>query len=143
MATVYLNAVEGRSIPRGLLRRGVREALKAEGISSGEISVTFLDDERIRALNRDYLRRDLPTDVIAFALHQPGEPVLGDVYVGFDQARRQADELGVALEEELLRLVIHGVLHVLGHEHPEGRGREQSPMFLRQEELLHRILSPE
>jgi probable rRNA maturation factor len=129
-------------LPRTLLERGIRELLEAERVQGGEVSVTFLSDTEIRALNRDYLKRDRPTDVIAFALHRPGEDLLGDVYVGFEQARRQADELGIPLREELLRLAIHGVLHVLGYDHPEGTARESSPMYLRQEDLVRRILLP-
>lgn len=123
-----------------LLARGVRGALDAEGADDGEVSVTLLSDDEIRALNHRYLDRDRVTDVIAFALHDEGEPVLGDVYVGHEQAARQAAEHGVSRDEELLRLAVHGTLHVLGHVHPEGPEREESPMFRRQEELVRRIL---
>ncbi len=81
-----------------------------------------------------------PPTFIAFALHSEGDPVLGDVYLGFDQARRQASELGVPVEEELLRLAIHGTLHLLGYRHPEGSDRFESEMFRRQEKLLRRLL---
>ena len=67
---------------------------------------------------------------------------MGDIYLGFEQAKRQASELDVPLYEELLRLVIHGTLHVLGHEHSEGANRVQSEMFLKQEELLRSVLEP-
>ncbi len=140
MTVVQVNRTGDWPLPLKLLKTGVREVLRAEGVSGGELSVTFLADEEMRVLNRDYLERDHPTDVIAFALQQPGESLLGDVYVGFEQARRQAAELGIGLDEELVRLAIHGVLHVLGHDHPEGPEREASPMYLRQEELLRRIL---
>ncbi len=59
--------------------------------------------------------------------------------MGVDQARRQAAELGVPLDEELVRLAVHGTLHVLGHDHPEGPGREESPMFALQEALVRAI----
>ncbi len=142
MTVVRVNGTGDWRLPLRLLKRGLKEVLAAQGISRGEVSVTYLDDDAIRALNRDYLKRDRPTDVLAFALHRPGEEVLGDVYVGFDQARRQAEEHGVELDEELLRLAIHGVLHVLGHDHPDGKGRECCPMFLLQEELLRRVVRP-
>jgi len=59
--------------------------------------------------------------------------------VGADQARRQAEALGVPLREELARLAIHGVLHVLGHDHPEGDDRFASPMYVLQERLLEEV----
>jgi len=79
-------------------------------------------------------------DVISFALHGPDDPILGDVYLGGAQAARQAEEEGVTLQEELVRLVVHGTLHVLGHDHPQGEERLESPMFLLQEELVHQLL---
>ncbi len=137
---IHINAVGPWDLPEALLARGCREALKSDDVQEAEVSVTLLDDEKISALNREYLQKDGPTDVIAFSLHASGDPVLGDVYLGYEQARRQADELGIPLDEELLRLAIHGTLHVLGHEHPEGKDRGESEMYRTQEELLSRVL---
>lgn len=118
----------------------VRHVLRAEGVEAAEVSVALLGDEAIAALNREYLGRDRPTDVIAFHLHDPGEPPLGDVYLGVDQALRQAAEFGATPGEELLRLAVHGTLHVLGWDHPEGDDRTASPMFQRQEALVRELL---
>ena len=137
---VQVNQLGDWHFPTELLEEGLREVLRAEGVVEGELSLTLMGDEGIQALNQEYLEKDRPTDVIAFALHDPGEPLMGDVYVGYEQAQRQADEVGVGLVEEIFRLAIHGTLHVLGHEHPEGPDRMESPMFLRQEELLAGIL---
>ena len=123
-----------------LIERGVRAALACEEEDAAEVSVTLLGDEEIRVMNVTYLDRDRPTDVIAFSLGAPGE-VLGDVYLGFEQAARQAEELGESFETELLRLAIHGTLHVLGHDHPEGSERLQSPMFALQERLVAEVLA--
>jgi probable rRNA maturation factor len=138
---VVVNSLGPWVVPEALLAAGCRAALLAEGVAEGEVSVTLLDDEGIQELHRDYLYKDAPTDVLAFALHGPGEPILGDVYLGFQQAMRQASDLGVPLEEELLRLTIHGTLHVLGYRHPEGEDRLGSEMYLRQEELVARVLA--
>jgi probable rRNA maturation factor len=139
--SIQVNQTGEWPLPESLVEAGIRATLTAEGVVEGEVSLTFLGDEEVQALNEQYLQRDRPTDVIAFALHDPGEPVLGDVYVGYLQARRQAEELGVRLEEELLRVSIHGTLHVLGHDHPEGPERMDSPMFQKQEALLTGVLS--
>lgn len=145
---VHVDQGAGVAVPVELVRAGVREALATEAAATrgddgpaGELSVTFLDDEAVRELHRRYLDRDRPTDVLSFALHDDGEPLVGDVYVGVEQARRQADEGGVPLDEELLRLAIHGTLHVLGHDHPEGPERTESEMFRRQEALVRRVLA--
>ncbi|MCH7530995.1 MAG: rRNA maturation RNase YbeY [Gemmatimonadetes bacterium] len=126
------------AVEEALLEAAVRKALDADG-REAELSVTLVDDAEIKRLNREYRGRDRPTDVIAFSLGSPEEP-LGDVYVGADQARRQAEALGVPLSEELVRLAIHGTLHVLGHDHPDGDDRFASPMYVLQEQLLGEVL---
>ena len=118
------------------LEAAVRQAVDTDGGPLAELSLTLLDDDEIRNLNRQYLGHDRPTDVIAFTLGEPPERV-GDVYLGIDQAGRQAREHGETLLHELQRLAVHGTLHVLGHDHPEGEERWDSPMF----ELQERILS--
>jgi len=136
--TIHVNSGGHPDVDRSLLEEAVRHTLSSEAIESGEVSVTLLDDETIQEMNRDYLRQDRPTDVIAFALHSAGESVLGDVYVGVEQALLQADREGVTSEEELVRLAVHGTLHVLGHDHPDG---DSSPMFDRQESLVRDVMN--
>lgn len=140
---MHLNLPPERgAFPEELLRKGVGAVLAAEGADAGEISLTLLGDEEIRELHLRWLGIDHPTDVLAFHLHAEGEPPVGDVYVGWEQALRQAGEEGVPADEELLRLAIHGTLHVLGWEHPEAAGaRADSPMYRRQEEILARVLA--
>jgi probable rRNA maturation factor len=136
---VLINEGEFEAAPVDLMERAVRLALGDSAGRGGELSVTLLSDGDIQTLNRDYLSRDRPTDVIAFSLGE-SDALLGDVYIGFDQASRQAEELGVDLREELARLAIHGTLHVMGYDHPEGTERDASPMFELQERLVGELL---
>jgi probable rRNA maturation factor len=122
------------------LRRAARVALASAGDREGEVSYTFLSTGEMQALNRDYLDRDRPTDVIAFELGD-GQRLLGDVYISPDVAASNAAEHGETSGEEILRLVVHGSLHVLGMDHPEGPNREAAPMFVLQEELLRSLAS--
>jgi len=117
----------------------VRAVLAAEAAEADEISVVFLDDEEIRELNERFLGRDHATDVLAFPLQEAGEPVVGDIFIGADQVTRQAAELGVPPAEEVLRVVVHGTLHLLGHDHPEDDSRTGSEMWQRQEVLVERL----
>ena len=135
---VDVSVGEGVSSPVDAARveAAVRHVLREEGVDAAEISVALVSDVEIASLNEDYLQHEGPTDVISFALHEQGESPLGDIYVGIEQATRQAAEFGATPSEEVLRLAIHGTLHVLGWEHPEGAGRTESEMFARQEELL-------
>ena len=120
-----------------LAREAVEATLAHGGVEEAEVSVTLLDDEAIRALNREHLDHDRPTDVLSFALYGEGEPILGDVYLGWQQASRQAVQEGVPVLEEIARLAVHGTLHVLGHDHPESaEARSGSEMYRIQESIL-------
>lgn len=130
-------AADRRSfVPVGLVERAVRETLRREQVLRAELSVAYLGDEEIAALHERHLGRAGPTDVLSFALHDADADPLGDVYVGRDQALRQAAEVGVPPDEEMVRLAVHGTLHVLGHDHPAGAGRARCPMFRLQEEIV-------
>jgi probable rRNA maturation factor len=117
----------------------VASVLAAEGAEAEEITVVFLGDEEVREMNRHFLGRDYATDVLAFPLQEQGAPVVGDIFVGADQVARQAAEHEVPHEEEVLRVVVHGTLHLLGHDHPEDASRMESEMWRRQEALLARL----
>ena len=116
-----------------------REAGGGAAGEGAEISVTFLPAESMRALNRDYHGVDDVTDVLAFGLGE--DPLVGDIYISPEAAETSAREMGLDPGEEVLRLLIHGILHLLGHDHPEGEARYASPMFELQEGLLARLLA--
>jgi probable rRNA maturation factor len=129
-------AVAGRAaLPAGVVRRIVRKVLEGERAEAA-ITVTFLGPRRMRDLYREFKGHDRPTDVLAFALPQPDGSLVGDVYLCRAVAATQAAAHGVTLREELVRLVVHGTLHVLGHDHPEGADRERSAMWRRQERYV-------
>ena len=136
--TIHVNVASWPDAPEALLRRAVGLVFERETIEDAELSVTLQSDADLAGLNTKYLSREGPTDVIAFALHEAGEPVLGDV--GYGRSVAQAEERGSPLREELARLTIHGVLHVLGHDHDDGAAREQSEMYRVQESLLGTLL---
>lgn len=133
--TVLVEVGDYASVDAEVLEQAVRHTVEREGGEVVEISLALLGDDDIRELNQRFLGHDRPTDVIAFTLGEDAERV-GDVYVGVDQARRQAAELGVPVDQELVRLAVHGTLHVLGHDHPEGEERYDSPMFVLQERIV-------
>jgi probable rRNA maturation factor len=118
-----------------MVQRIVHAVLRAEH-RDALISVTFLGRDSMRRLNAEHKGHDRPTDVLTFRLAAPGNQVIGDVYICPWVARREARVLGVPLRQELIRLVIHGTLHALGKDHPEGRERTRSSMWRRQEHYV-------
>jgi probable rRNA maturation factor len=125
------------------LRRDVRKVLELLGCGERELSLLFVDDEGIRTINRDYLRRDRPTNVIAFSLSEgsfgqvnPG--ILGDVVVSVETAGREARAAGIPVGDAVLNLTIHGVLHLTGYDH-EGTGGRARVMSAVQEAIFLEI----
>ncbi len=109
------------------------------------LSVTFVDNEFIHKLNREYRKVDRPTDVISFAfldgeddrnliLSKKGPVSLGDIYISIDKAKEQAKEYGHPLRRELSFLFVHGLLHLLGYDHMTKKDEEV--MFKLQDEIL-------
>lgn len=136
-------ATEGVRIPvaRARVASLARGVLRRERVTAAMLSIAFVTDRRIAALNRRHLGHAGPTDVISFGFARVGDdgPVVGDVYIAPTIARRNARANGKGVREELMRLVVHGVLHVLGHDHPEDESRYASPMWQRQERLLRTL----
>ena len=131
--TVRRNPISSRHV-----RELVVATLAAERVREALVSVAFVGADTMARLNRVFLSHDDATDVISFGLTRNGEtlPVIGDIYICPRIAERNAKSLGVPLTEELARLVIHGTLHILGYDHPEGEGRIKSAMWIRQERIL-------
>ena len=136
---IQVNLGHYQSVQCSLLKQAIHQTLIEEG-RTGEFSITLLGDQEMEKLNTRYLGRNVTTDVLAFSMGTD-ELALGDVYVCVDQASRQAKEHEIPLDEELVRLVVHGALHVLGHDHPEGSGRFTSPMFMLQERLVRQVFN--
>ena len=136
--------MNGARIPvsRGRVAAAARATLASQRARHVMLSITFVSDRTIRALNKRHLRRDRLTDVIAFGFRRSGraDPVIGDVYIAPGVARRSAAANGVTVREEIVRLVVHGTLHVLGHDHPESDARMRSPMWRTQERLVSRLM---
>ena len=135
-------AVEGTRIPISRTRVATiaRAVLEAEKVRDAMLSIAFVSNPVIRRMNKWHLRRDRVTDVIAFGFKSAGRnaPVVGDIYIAPGVARASAAANGVRLSDEITRLVVHGVLHVLGYDHPE-TNRVQSAMWRRQERLVARL----
>jgi probable rRNA maturation factor len=132
--------VSGRRLPlpAGVVRRVVEAVLAGER-RRALVSVTFLGRDRMRRLNAEYKAHDCPTDVLTFAMRDAQGRTVGDVYVCPWVARREAKARGVPFREELIRLIVHGTLHALGRDHPEGAGRTRSAMWRRQERYVEAL----
>jgi probable rRNA maturation factor len=106
-------------------KRRARALLAAAGLADTGLSLSFVGDRAIRTLNREHRGKDAPTDVLSFPLFEPfalprakgPERLLGDVVISLDTAARQARDYDASLNDEIERLLIHGILHLIGHDH--------------------------
>lgn len=112
------------------------------GLDDVAVCVILTDNEHIRAINRDYRKKNRPTDVISFAYHENPFPEvdaahknLGDIYISLEKLHEQAMEYGVTDAQEFTRLLVHGVLHCAGYDHERSRDDEKI-MREKEEELL-------
>jgi len=126
------------------LARVAARVLQWEGARRACVELALLAPAAMRRLNRRATGRRGLTDVIAFTLPQPDGAILGDIYICPAAARGfVADSAAAgrhALQEELVRLAVHGTLHVLGYDHPDGPGRTRSAMWRRQERYVRRLV---
>ncbi|MBI3242385.1 MAG: rRNA maturation RNase YbeY [Chloroflexi bacterium] len=121
-----------------LLRDAARAALKHEGAASGSLSLAVSDDEALRNLNSQFLGHDYPTDVLSFPSDSddPDDQgrYFGDVIISYPRAYAQAETGGHPVEAELQLLTVHGVLHLLGHDHADEK--QKTVMWQAQAEIL-------
>jgi probable rRNA maturation factor len=120
-----------------------QRVLAVAGYPRAEVSLNFVSDRRMRHLNRQYRGHDCSTDVLAFAMRDAAGPptiLLGDVVISLPTAARQAVECGTSLDEEVVRLIIHGVLHLIGYDHE--RSEEEAERMRCKEKEIIRLLLP-
>lgn len=126
----YRNEVRGSGVDARALKRTMQSLLSAVDERDASISVTLVNDAAITEINRDHRGKDKPTDVLSFPLEPwdvegSQERMLGDIVISIDTARRQAADYDATLQNELYRLLIHGLLHVMGHDHMEAQERAE------------------
>jgi probable rRNA maturation factor len=138
--------------PNHLLERAAKAALQNQNApSDSELTIVLTDDSQVQELNRDYLGIDAPTDVLSFPASETngseidgseidpetGAPYLGDILISLPYAAKSAEKVGHPLESEVQLLVVHGVLHLLGHDHAEAE--EKVVMWKAQAEILESL----
>lgn len=142
------------------LGRTARAVLAAARVGAAELSLVLVSDRRMRTLNRRYRKKDRTTDVLAFPMHEIWPPkrrspapaasvaaksrlsrvpmALGDVVISMPTAKRQAAEMGHSLRDEVARLLVHGVLHLLGYDHE--RSERDALLMARKEKAVLRAI---
>lgn len=148
----YRNAVRNSGVDGRALKVVAQRLLVALGERDSSLSLTLLDDDGIREINREHRGQDKPTDVLSFPAFEPSvmlslskhsrsfgqeERMLGDVVISIDTARRQAADYDASLRDELHRLLVHGIAHVMGHDHQQPQ--ERAAMLLLERKLAAAI----
>ncbi|MFD2116120.1 rRNA maturation RNase YbeY [Paenibacillus yanchengensis] len=138
-----------------LLEQLLQCAAQMEAIESGEVTLTFVDDEQIKQLNNEYRGIDAATDVLSFAMQESSEEelamladlegesaewlgnMLGDIIISTEHVIEQSQQYGHSLERELGFLFVHGFLHLLGYDHQDEQ--QEAEMFGKQEQVLQQV----
>lgn len=133
--------IKDRDITKKFIKDITTEILKALNLDNVEVSITLTDDETIRQINRDWRGKDKPTDVLSFPMDETvgyRYKVLGDVIISIPYAKRQAHQIGLTEREEILRLLIHGILHLLGYDHERSQ-EDEKIMFEIQDKIFYQL----
>jgi len=132
------------NVRSALLRAAAQAALRQQAAPpKAELTLRLTGNATLRRLNRQFLGHDEPTDVLSFPAQDPAhkspgpDTYLGDIAISYPKARAQAKAAGHSLEAELRLLAVHGVLHLLGHDH--ARPRDKAAMWAAQEEILGQL----
>ena len=137
--------IEGEGIDEADVTAAVERILSYLG-EDGDFSIHFVSDEEIRALNRSYRDKDEATDILTFALSdgdafpeiEGEEKELGDIFISLESMHRNAEAFSVSDDEELHRLLIHGILHLLGYDHATNDFSTE-PMLIKQEGMMKEL----
>ncbi len=133
-----------RKITKKFVKQTSQQILKELQLDNVELSITLTDNESIRQINKQWRKKDRPTDVLSFPIDEkpPGYRyrILGDVIISLPFAKKQAEEIGISYQEEVIRLLTHGILHLLGYDH-ELCPAEAKKMFDLQDRIVDRIIS--
>jgi probable rRNA maturation factor len=131
----------GKRVPSRSLQKIAQAVLDAMGQTKAELSLALIGDAEMRRLNARYRQKDYPTDVLSFPIEGGAQGVgalLGDVIISVDKAREQALERGCTEAEEIVTLLIHGIVHLLGYDHE--RSAKDARAMKQQESKIRRAL---
>ncbi|OQY54574.1 MAG: rRNA maturation RNase YbeY [Desulfobacteraceae bacterium 4572_88] len=145
------NRQSSQEIAEAKIRKAAKAILNALACHDGELSIVLVDDAEIAVLNKDYLNREGPTNVISFPMQddsdsqtpvwKPAEDMqklLGDVVISLDTTQREAGEMGISTQERFMELLVHGILHLFGYDH-ENDDEQAAQMEARSREMLGMI----
>lgn len=135
MEVTYLNQEEFK-IDTAPFSLYTKKLVKAIEVMDGVLNVVFVNDKYIQALNKAYRGKDKPTDVLSFSYGS--DDLIGEVYVSVETAERQAKDNKHSLSDELIRLIVHGILHVYGYVHEEDEDYEK--MFAVEKKVLGKMV---
>ena len=158
MEILLKSPIKGKGFKPSLVRKVARKALEVarparsakrsragKGYREAQVSILFCSDSYIKRLNREYRKVDASTDVLAFSMFEGRfskvhPEILGDVVISLETASRQARRFRHSLDEEIALLVVHGILHLLGHDHLKKKDKEL--MRRKEKQILSEVLGP-
>ncbi len=129
------------------LRKKTQDILNVLGYPDAELSILIVDDPNIAIFNKQYLQKDLPTNVISFPMQEGGfseinPNLLGDVVISADTCERECIEAGILFGDRLIQLLVHGILHLVGYDHIHSR-KEADRMEKKTNEILKHLGQPQ
>jgi rRNA maturation RNase YbeY len=137
MSSLTISNFTKRKIYKRAIRKVVREIRDILNFEISDLEINFVDSETIHAINKQYLKHDYTTDIITFNYSGDNVILEGEIFISVNDAEENAKRYKVTLEEELVRLIVHGILHMLGYDDIDERERRR--MKRKENELVRKI----
>ena len=136
---IEINNLTSFAVDKKLLTGVAKKVLKGENRERESISVALVSKEEIKKLNKQFRKKDTPTDVLSFNLKSNPKDVLGEVVICPEAVKENAKKFNFTFKEELVKMLVHGILHIAGYEH-EQSAKEAKKMEAKELYYLSRIL---
>ena len=129
--------IDFQLVNQNLLSSWIEKTIESEGATLGAVSYIFCSDDYLHQMNVEYLNHDTLTDVITFPYND--NPIEGDIFISIDRVKDNAQDLGVAFDDELYRVMIHGVLHLCGYS--DETDEQEAEMRQKEDEYLKKLIA--
>ncbi len=123
------------SINKKCIKEGIKKILEKEDQSNLDINIIFVDNKQIKDINLEYRNKNYSTDVISFPFNDEKKLFGGDIFISLEKVKENAKKYGISFRNELKRILVHGVLHILGYDHIKTKQKKE--MFKKQENYIN------
>lgn len=131
---LILKCKSGFNLNKNNIKKGIKKILEEEKKQNFDINIIFINNQNIKEINLEYRSKNYPTDVISFPVENSKKMVRGDIFISLEKVKENAVKYGEKFKNELKKIIVHGVLHLIGYDHVKKNQKEK--MYIKQENYI-------